>query len=80
MLVVEKERECAISEDELLSAFRVFDKNDDGYITAAELTKVLTSLGEEMPEKQVQDLIREADTNGDGMIDYAGNCYQTLHI
>ena len=58
------------AEDEMREAFRVFDQDGNGYISAAELQSVMASLGEKLTPQQVQDMISECDTNGDGQIDY----------
>uniref|UniRef100_A0A1I8G524 Calmodulin n=1 Tax=Macrostomum lignano TaxID=282301 RepID=A0A1I8G524_9PLAT len=59
------------SEDELLAAFRVFDKDANGYISAAELKEVLSALGHaEVSLTDAQEMLREVDTNGDGLIDF----------
>ena len=52
--------------------FRVFDKDGNGYISAAELKHVMTNLGERLNESEVDEMIREADV-GDGQINYEGN-------
>ncbi|XP_047503285.1 calmodulin-like isoform X1 [Pieris napi] len=57
-------------EDELREAFRVFDKNNDGLISSVELRHVMTNLGERLSEEEVDDMIREADLDGDGMVNY----------
>ena len=36
------------SEEELREAFRVFDRNGDGFVNAAELRHVLTHIGEKL--------------------------------
>jgi len=58
------------SEEEIKEAFKVFDKGGNGYISAAELRQVMTSLGEKLTEKEVDEMIREADIDGDGQINY----------
>ena len=59
-------------EDEIREAFRVFDKDGNGYISAAELRHVMTSLGEKLTEEEVEEMIIEADTDGDGQLNYEG--------
>ncbi|URE02718.1 hypothetical protein MUK42_19654 [Musa troglodytarum] len=58
------------SEEELKEAFRVFDKDQDGFISAAELRHVMTNLGEKLADEEVDEMIREADVDGDGQINY----------
>ena len=58
------------TEDELIEAFRVFDRDGNGLISAQELRFVMTTAGEKLEEDEIDDLIREADINGDGYIDY----------
>ncbi|CAL9231091.1 unnamed protein product [Arabidopsis halleri] len=58
------------SEEELKEAFRVFDKDQNGFISAAELRHVMTNLGEKLSDEEVDEMIREADVDGDGQINY----------
>ena len=58
------------TEDDIIEAFRVFDKDGNGTISAAELRHVMTNLGEKLTDEEVDEMIREADVNGDGIIDY----------
>ncbi|KAH7298327.1 hypothetical protein KP509_25G037600 [Ceratopteris richardii] len=59
-------------DEDLMAAFHVFDKDDDGFITPKELQKVLCSLGfgEAMQLDACVEMIRKADRNGDGRIDF----------
>lgn len=57
-------------DDEIRRAFEVFDCNGNGYIDAGELRRVMTAFGEALTEEEVNDMMAEADTNGDGRIDY----------
>lgn len=57
------------SEDEIREAFKVFDRDNNGFISAAELRHVMTSIGEKLTDDEVDEMIREADQDGDGRID-----------
>lgn len=59
------------SPEEVKEAFDMFDKNNDGFIDAGELGKVLSTLGVMEPsEVECQRMIRVFDDNGDGRIDF----------
>jgi calmodulin len=58
------------TEEELREAFKVFDKDGSGFISAAELLHVMTNLGEKLTDEEVDEMIREADVDGDGQINY----------
>ncbi len=48
----------------------MFDQQQNGLISAAELRHVLTELGEKMTDEDIDELIREADSDNDGIINY----------
>ncbi|ESW19158.1 hypothetical protein PHAVU_006G101200 [Phaseolus vulgaris] len=58
------------AEEELKEAFRVFDKDQDGYISASELRSVMRTIGEKVTEEEVAQMVKEADLDGDGLVDY----------
>ena len=51
-------------------ANEVFDRDGNGFISAAELRHVMTNLGEKLTDEEVDEMIREADVDGDGQINY----------
>ncbi len=42
------------------------------FYSAAELRHVMTNLGEKLTEEEVDEMIREADIDGDGQVNYEG--------
>lgn len=56
------------SEEEIREAFRVFDKDGNGHISAPELRHVMGNLGEKLTDEEIDELIRDADIDGDGQI------------
>ena len=58
-----------LTEEELKDAFAMFDKNNDGHISASELKTLLTSMGERLKDEEAQEFIDDADTNGNGTLE-----------
>eukprot|EP00741_Cyanophora_paradoxa_P010674 tig00020538_g10316.t1 len=58
----------ALPKELLLDAFRVFDKDGQGYITSVELRHILSNLGERLPDEDISEFIAEslgAEAKGD---------------
>ncbi|WJX85548.1 hypothetical protein P8452_67984 [Trifolium repens] len=70
----------AQAEKELKEAFWVFDKDKDGYISSNELRSVLRAIGEKVTEEELDQMIKMADMNGDGLIDYQEFIRMMLHV
>ncbi|XP_072858380.1 calmodulin-like [Pogona vitticeps] len=68
--VVAKRTKARDTEEEIREAFRVFDKDGNGYISVAELRHVMTNLGEKLSDEEVEEMIKEADVDGDGRVNY----------
>lgn len=58
------------TEEELVEAFKVFDKDGSGFINTAEIRHVMTNLGEKLSDEEVDEMVREADVDGDGQVNY----------
>lgn len=55
-------------------------QDGNGYISAAELRHVMTNLGEKLTDEEVDEMIREADIDGDGQVNYEGTELQCLPV
>src|SRR3989338_3689092 len=57
-------------EEELRAAFKVFDRDGNGFISAQELRGVMQNLGEVLTQEDVDAMIKEADVDGDGQVNF----------
>lgn len=58
------------ADEDAAHAFKVFDRDGDGLITAEELRLTMNNLGEPLTEAELTAMIAEADTDGDGKINF----------
>mmetsp|Transcript_10187 Transcript_10187/g.15348 ORF Transcript_10187/g.15348 Transcript_10187/m.15348 type:complete len:86 (+) Transcript_10187:836-1093(+) len=61
----------ANTKEEVIEAFRVFDKSGTNVIDKNELRSILVELGDMMEDAEIEDLLYEADLQGNGQIPYA---------
>lgn len=57
-------------ERDLRDAFRVLDKNKRGEIDVEDLRWILQELGDDLTEEEIDDMIRDTDTDGSGFVDF----------
>jgi calcium-dependent protein kinase len=63
-------------EERLYQAFRQFDLDGDGHITAEEMKKVLATNN----DSEIAQMIREVDQDGDGTVDYEGTFFFLIYF
>ena len=65
-------------EDDMREAFQMFDRDCNGYISKRELKFVMISLGEQITEAAVENMMKEVDLDGDGRVNYEGEWWRPL--
>ena len=59
-----------LTDDEMKTVFKSFDKDGDGMINTVELRTMMTQLGQRPTEAQLRDVLGAADVDGSGTIDF----------
>ena len=71
-MMTKNEQDTDDAEEVIGRAFQVFDKNGDGFVSTEKLRYVLRNLGEEATDEEIDEMMREADTNDDGHVNWKG--------
>ena len=58
------------TEEELLNAFKIFDKEGNGLINLNELKNIMLKVGKNLSESEIDEMLRDADIDMDGFINY----------
>jgi len=69
-LLVRRKIQADEDERELKEIFRVLDKEKKGEVNTNELRWILKSLGDDLTEEDIDDMIADVDTDGSGWVDY----------
>jgi len=56
------------TKDEIKQAFRVFDKDGNGFVSSSELKFVMGRLGVHFTDDELNEMVLEADIDGDGQV------------
>ena len=57
------------TEEQLMQAFKIFDKEGVEGISVEDLGRVMVNLGDKLTQLEVDEMIREADIDDNGIID-----------
>ncbi|CCF59500.1 hypothetical protein KAFR_0H00900 [Kazachstania africana CBS 2517] len=67
LTLMARQTDSGDSTQELIDAFKVFDKNGDGLISFSELKQVFKSVGEDMSEEDMEQMFQDV-TNGSNVM------------
>ena len=62
----------------IVEAFKLFDNDGSGTISLEEFRKVMVNEGAQMSDEDIDDIIREADLDGDGQLNIEGEKLNAL--
>lgn len=66
--VMQKTMENTETVENLREAFKVFDKDANGFISVTELRDAMINYGEKLSQEEVEEMVTEADIHKDGHI------------
>ena len=58
------------TEQELIEAFKIFDKEGKGLISENEFKHIMLSLGEKISEEELEEMMKKADPDKKGFVNY----------
>ena len=61
--------------EELKEAFRIYDRDGQGFITTDVLKEILREIDSELTEDDLDNIIEEVDEDGSGTLDFDGKRY-----
>ncbi|XP_008469064.1 troponin C [Diaphorina citri] len=65
-----EEDDAEAMQEELKEAFRLYDREGNGYITTATLREILAALDDKLNPEDLDGIIQEIDTDGSGTVDF----------
>lgn len=67
-----EEEDAEAMQQELKEAFRLYDREGNGYITTSTLKEILAALDDKLNSADLDGIIAEIDTDGSGTVDFDG--------
>ncbi|URE30200.1 calcium-binding protein [Musa troglodytarum] len=62
--------QAVVDQKQLLEVFRCFDRDGNGFISAAELARSMARMGQPLTFVELTDMMQQADADGDGVISF----------
>ena len=66
--------------EELKEAFRIYDRDGEGFITTDVLKEILREIDSELTEDDLDNIIEEVDEDGSGTLDFDGNFLEISYL
>jgi len=76
---LEEETDTEAIQQELREAFRLYDKEGNGYITTDVFRDILHELDDALSPEELDMIIEEVDTDGSGTLDFEGERSRAMH-
>ncbi|XP_070524838.1 troponin C, isoallergen Bla g 6.0101-like [Cardiocondyla obscurior] len=76
---LEEETDTEAIQQELREAFRLYDKEGNGYITTDVFRDILHELDDALSPEELDMIIEEVDTDGSGTLDFDGERSYVVH-
>jgi calmodulin len=70
LMIMDKKMKQTDREKGIKETFRIFDQHGNGFISKAELRNVMINLGERLKEEELDEMIKVADADHDGQVNY----------
>ena len=70
LTIINQKEKDVDGEEEVLKAFKVFDKDGNGLININELKDIILNMGNNWSENEINEMLAEADIDMDGYINY----------
>ena len=68
--LMEQKNKESDPEIEIINTFQIFDTDNNGLISKENLFHIIRTFGETLTDEEIQEIITEADVDGDGYINY----------
>ena len=68
--LMEQKNKESDPEIEIINTFQIFDIDNNGLISKENLFHIIRTFGETLTDEEIQEIITEADVDGDGYINY----------
>lgn len=75
-----EEEDAEAMQQELKEAFRLYDREGNGYITTSTLKEILAALDDKLNSSDLDGIIAEIDTDGSGTVDFDGRSIKQIDL